>query len=382
MADAVAPYDAASIRLGAVVILTVIGTALAAQLLSSQLIDGQLVQNASPGKPSAWAVTVMVLMPAVMVASAWHIWRMTGGSLWSLGLPLLGIFAVSAALFVFVTEDVQAGRLFLLTIGVLYGALYLRPAGAWVAVVLCVLTAVSGMVVLLPPEDATNNAALTALCMSAITIAGIRLRAAEERSAALLREAAETDALTGLATRAVLRRRIEFALRGAPSPGSALLLIDMDHLKTVNDKCGHACGDALLRHAATVLEGAAAPDETVARLGGDELAVAMPRLGPAQAAARAETFFALLQGSTAALPCGQAWTVQVSAGLAHVHWQAPATNYDTLYDLADAALYQAKRAGRGRLAYAPTITGSAGAAGTAATRIVPAGSGSRSHQGP
>ena len=89
-----------------------------------------------------------------------------------------------------------------------------------------------------------------------------------------LRELAETDALTGLANRGVLQARLEAAaLDAAAAPPSALLLVDLDGFKQINDTFGHSAGDDCLKEVAARLRSTCADDSLIARLGGDEFAI-------------------------------------------------------------------------------------------------------------
>jgi diguanylate cyclase (GGDEF)-like protein len=101
---------------------------------------------------------------------------------------------------------------------------------------------------------------------------------------ALLRKLAERDSLTGLRNRSVLVSHLEQAVAGASRGRSgALLYVDLDHLKQVNDTGGHAAGDRYLQEFASALESAVRAEDVVARVGGDEFAVLMREL-PADAA--------------------------------------------------------------------------------------------------
>src|SRR4051794_9312366 len=109
-----------------------------------------------------------------------------------------------------------------------------------------------------------------------------RLRAQER-----IRHLAHHDELTGLPNRALLHDRLRQALAEAGRHGgrTALLLLDLDHFKDVNDTLGHDAGDALLREVARRLRACVREGDTVARLGGDEFAVVLPRVADADAAA-------------------------------------------------------------------------------------------------
>ena len=92
-----------------------------------------------------------------------------------------------------------------------------------------------------------------------------------------LEQLAAIDPLTGLLTRRVLDRSATAALAGAEATeGTALLILDVDHFKTVNDTYGHAAGDAVLQQLADILRGVVARrSDTIGRLGGDELAIVL-----------------------------------------------------------------------------------------------------------
>jgi len=134
-----------------------------------------------------------------------------------------------------------------------------------------------------------------------------RKRAEEE-----LRHQARYDALTDLPNRAFLHERIAAAL-GDALP-LALLLLDLDHFKEVNDTFGHERGDALLREVADRLRAALRVGDMVARLGGDEFAVLLPGADAAGAAGVAATIRAALD--TPLYVEGQALQVGVSVGIA------------------------------------------------------------------
>ncbi len=153
------------------------------------------------------------------------------------------------------------------------------------------------------------------------------------------------DALTGLPNRALLVDRIGQALAGARrrSHGAALLYLDLDQFKRVNDTLGHAAGDALLRDVAVRLAGCLREDDTVARLGGDEFVVLLPEVQEASGA----TLVAEKLLAAVARPClieGHELHVTTSIGIAL--FPEDGADAATLLREADAALYRAKERGR------------------------------------
>ncbi len=171
---------------------------------------------------------------------------------------------------------------------------------------------------------------------------------------AQLRFAAEHDALTGLPNRAQITRLLEGALarRGSrPDERLAVMFVDLDHFKEINDSLGHGVGDALLTAVAARLSASVArthPDDRsdghVGRLGGDEFVVVLERVGDDDAARVAER---ILRTATEALEIdGHLVHPSLSIGIALSH-----PGYEHVSDLlrdADTALYRAKSGGRGR----------------------------------
>ena len=170
-----------------------------------------------------------------------------------------------------------------------------------------------------------------------------RLYRALQEQAARHEQAALHDGLTGLANRALLRERV--AERTAQGGSFALLLLDLDRFKQVNDGHGHAAGDALLREVADRMRRVVGPDGTVARLGGDEFGVLVDAAGALQTAARlAEAIAVPIDLGSVVLHTA------ASVGLA----VAPEDGGDLeeLLERADREMYRAKHA-RAGAAYDP-----------------------------
>ena len=160
---------------------------------------------------------------------------------------------------------------------------------------------------------------------------------------------AHFDALTGLPNRALLRDRVTQALLRAEREQLvvALLLIDLDKFKDVNDSLGHSAGDTLLVACAKRLQTIARHTDTVARLGGDEFVILLPDL-PAAGAAGIVDRIASELGMELAKPievAGRALTAPASIGIAL--YPANGSEIEELLKNADAAMYESKRERRG-----------------------------------
>ncbi len=157
------------------------------------------------------------------------------------------------------------------------------------------------------------------------------------------------DELTGLANRALFIDRVAHALarRERDATTVAVLLLDLDDFKTVNDGLGHAAGDAMLRAVAHRLEVLVRPGDTTARLGGDEFAMVLVELPDEQAAVHAVERIIAVLGEPLVIE-GKEVFVQGSIGLAYAG-AGPVTPAEVLRN-ADAAMYVAKTEGKSRYA--------------------------------
>ena len=156
---------------------------------------------------------------------------------------------------------------------------------------------------------------------------------------------AHHDTLTGLPNRVLLMDRLEFILAAAQRRGNhvAILFIDLDNFKTVNDSLGHAAGDALLRVVASRIEDVLRSADVVSRLGGDEFLVVLPELEHEQDAVQVAE--KLIAGISEPVPLeGQSLSVSPSIGISM--YPRDGSTADTLIKNADAAMYLAKERGR------------------------------------
>jgi diguanylate cyclase (GGDEF)-like protein len=163
------------------------------------------------------------------------------------------------------------------------------------------------------------------------------VKAAQEQVAFL----AHHDPLTGLGNRSAFHAGLDTALAGAE--GAALLLVDLDHFKQVNDRHGHGAGDAMLGAAGERMRAMVRAGDLVARLGGDEFAIIAPGLCPATARQLAERMHAALCRPVAFGDAQLPLAASIGVACAPAHGQ----DAEALQRAADLALYAAKRAGRG-----------------------------------
>jgi diguanylate cyclase (GGDEF)-like protein/PAS domain S-box-containing protein len=155
------------------------------------------------------------------------------------------------------------------------------------------------------------------------------------------------DPLTGLPNRALLRDRLHQSLGQARRTrrGLALLFVDLDHFKAVNDSLGHAVGDGLLREVSGRLKECVREDDTIARVGGDEFILLLPHVRQADGASRiARKVLARLEGPFRV--DGQSLNITASVGIAV--FPHDGEDADTLFKNADSAMYRAKALGRNR----------------------------------
>lgn len=172
--------------------------------------------------------------------------------------------------------------------------------------------------------------------------------AERERAERRLRHAALHDALTGLPNRSLLLDRMAQALsnyRRDPSAGFAVLFLDLDRFKVVNDSVGHLVGDELLKVAGSRIRAQLPPDAMIARLGGDEFAVLL-ETGPASRAAPdvAARIIKALEGPLRIAGRDIYSSASIGIAFSQAHYR---TAEELLRD-ADAALYRAKARGRRR----------------------------------
>ncbi|KFB08946.1 GGDEF domain-containing protein [Nitratireductor basaltis] len=166
-----------------------------------------------------------------------------------------------------------------------------------------------------------------------------------------LKEAAATDFLTGCLNRGSFSAQVENHLNkksDEDQPRGALLVIDADHFKKINDTFGHHEGDVALKSIATAIRSTVRRDDLVGRLGGEEFGVFLPNANEEVARIVAERIRSAIC-NLSFMPKGQPCPLTVSVGCATFARQV---DFSELFRLADERLYKAKEAGRNRVQYA------------------------------
>jgi diguanylate cyclase len=166
-----------------------------------------------------------------------------------------------------------------------------------------------------------------------------------ERANAQLEHVATHDALTGLPNRVLLADRLEQATAQSErySRGFAVLVVDLDRFKSINDSLGHIAGDDMLKEVSRRLAGMLRKADTLARLGGDEFVLVLSEIaGPRDA----ESVASKVLASLAAPVMLSGIEVQISASIGIGIFPEDGTDAETLLQHADAAMYHAKKNGR------------------------------------
>ncbi|MDO9314334.1 MAG: diguanylate cyclase [Burkholderiaceae bacterium] len=169
-----------------------------------------------------------------------------------------------------------------------------------------------------------------------------------------LLQLAQRDPLTGLLNRAGFEQHLERAAKTDGKSSLALLYIDLDHFKPVNDRYGHPAGDQVLQMFAQRLVHLVRPTDAVARLGGDEFAIALS--GIREGATAQAVADKVIAAATAPFHVGE-WQLQIGASVGVAFRTDPSTGWRELIERADAHLLRAKAGGRGRQAGASAEVG-------------------------
>jgi diguanylate cyclase (GGDEF)-like protein len=185
--------------------------------------------------------------------------------------------------------------------------------------------------------------AVIGIALAALLGALILVWSRNERMRELEREAGQ-DPLTGLKNRRRFEEDLHLAMARARREDTtgAMLMLDLDHFKQVNDTHGHPAGDELIREIAEVLRERSRASDVLARLGGDEFAVVLPRCSPTEARLVAEAIAKAIREHE---PGGGVEPVTASVGVA-MFGDHPRTSISSVVSESDAAMYAAKDGGR------------------------------------
>jgi diguanylate cyclase (GGDEF)-like protein len=160
------------------------------------------------------------------------------------------------------------------------------------------------------------------------------------------------DQLTGLANRSLLREHIDAALAASARTTQpvAMMFLDLDGFKPVNDRLGHQTGDRVLCEVAARLRSMVRESDIIGRFGGDEFIVLCPETDDVQALVIAERLRAAVAEPMEWLPAGFAVSASVGVVIHRAADRRPTT--DELLEIADAEMYRAKNSGRNRVSIA------------------------------
>ncbi len=165
-----------------------------------------------------------------------------------------------------------------------------------------------------------------------------------------LRRSAHEDNLTGVANRRGFLARSQSPPLQSPQGFAAVLMLDVDRFKQINDRFGHAIGDEVLCAMGATLRAVLRPADIPARWGGEEFCVLLPATDATQAATLARHIRADFSRRCRQIPVLSMSPVTASIGVAHGAWRE--VGFEALQQRADAALYEAKRAGRNQVTVA------------------------------
>jgi diguanylate cyclase (GGDEF)-like protein len=291
---------------------------------------------------------------AILIAGSVRFLDEASKWVWAL-CPLLAVATIT--LVDLATHDASIRAQIFFVFSALYGGALLPRRGAMVMTAWSLAGEAVVVLTLLPARDAVTN--LIYMGAALVTTSVLLVRSAERQATlvAVLEQRAATDSLTGLVNRRVFDEVLAVTLAeqnavNAPAGGTALLMLDVDRFKSINDRFGHPGGDQILVQLSEVLVAASRRGDVVCRLGGDEMAVLMPGCELEVATLRAEQLVFAVREHRFVMGASTI-DVSVSAGVAHSPTQA--RNSRSLYAAADAALYEAKRAGRDRVVANRTV---------------------------
>ncbi|WP_165352765.1 GGDEF domain-containing protein [Loktanella sp. IMCC34160] len=193
--------------------------------------------------------------------------------------------------------------------------------------------------------DPTSQILVTVIVSTPFLVFALAVMSHQYRLQCRLANLAATDLLTGLSNRGDFLERASMA--SVAGQGGALLLVDADHFKRINDTYGHAIGDLCLQAIAGRMRKLVRSGDIVGRFGGEEFAVFLPKATPDMARAVGER---ICEGVKIPVP-KEGTEVQITLSVGATPVRA-ADSIEKMLTLADAALYRAKEMGRARIEFA------------------------------
>lgn len=262
------------------------------------------------------------------------------------GLPALGTVLICTAMFF--SRTVSDGSELLLIWPVLFSGYFLPWSVGWASVALVagvytpVAIRVEGLPGITPAVHVAGTSVVTLLIVASLRSRLTRVLEASQREA-------RTDALTGLLNRRAFDESSarEVARCQRERRPLALLLVDLDHFKELNDRHGHPAGDSALRRVASLLGSQTRESDVLARFGGEEFALLLPACAEADAISRAQQLRRLVE------EVFQDWVRPLTVSVGVAVFPAHASDLPHLIALADLALYRAKHSGRNAVEVAP-----------------------------
>lgn len=332
-------------------------------MVSGALLTGLfIVGTLSQVNPIAGPHGVSMLVFTGVTTALWlwlrgHPGRLTATA-WT--YEAIGLLEYTSALVFVPTDELRVLWFFVNVPGVF---ILLGQRAGWAVTLLTSVGLVIGNARLSAPYS--TNAMATALL--SLLYLGVMFHAYVDRSLSYfqrmrdynrkLQDLASHDALTGVmnarAYYAACNRQLLVSQRS--NKPFAVLFIDLDHFKRINDSHGHAAGDAVLRIVAAVLQQGIRRSDLLGRIGGEEFSVFLPETDLAGATQLAEKLRAAVQASQPDI--GAAGSITVTASLGVATSDGTQASFQAIQEQADAAMYQAKQAGRNRVSVLAAASG-------------------------
>ncbi|GGQ62598.1 GGDEF domain-containing protein [Couchioplanes azureus] len=306
------------------------------------LFTGVLAPGMAPS--GRVAVVAVVLFMAGLGIASWFRPAQLPRAFW-LVVPTLSTVLITGLNII--THDASTGAQFFYLWPVLYVANFLGRRAIYVNLLIVFAGDAATVFTVLGPAQGVMDWVATMLTMTMAMIVVASLRKRNDQLRAVLQQQANADALTGLANRRWFTESLARETAEAASEGRsvALITVDLDYFKTINDTYGHTEGDRVLQAVAASMRTVTGGRGTAARLGGDEFVMLLRLDRPAAVAAAQE-----LRAAAAAVTGLPGGPPSLSIGVAV--FPEDAATADELVAASDSALYDAKASGRGRVSVA------------------------------